>query len=135
MIKSALPQKAKTVEEALKDYQDTLLPGAASFRRTIIVDGAYVGDVWCYCIDCAETPNAMLSYCVFDTSCWNKGIATEAVSRFLSEAKKKFELQTMGAFTFSDNRASIKVLEKNGFSFVEEFFEDGRKSQYFQREF
>ena len=134
-IKSTLPQKAKTLEEALQDYRDTLLPGAASFGRTIVADGVYVGDVWCYCIDYAGTPNAMLRYCVFDASYWNKGIATAAVSLFLCEVRKKFPPRTMGAFTFSDNRASIKVLEKSGFSFVEEFIEDGRKSQYFQRAF
>lgn len=77
----------------------------------------------------------MLSYCVFDTSCWNKGIATVAVSLFLNEVNEKYVLKTMGAFTFSDNQASIKVLEKNGFSFVEEFFEGERESQYFQLEF
>lgn len=76
----------------------------------------------------------MLSYCVFDTSCWNKGIATAAISLFLTETKKKYDLLTVGAFTFSDNQASIKILEKNGFSLIEEFVEDGRKSKYFQRE-
>lgn len=135
IIKSTLPQKAGTVEEALKDYQNTLLPNAASYGRIILVDSVYVGDVWCYCIGQAETPNAMLSYCVFDALCWNKGIATAAVSLFLPEAVKKYALHTIGAFTFSENKASIKVLEKNGFSFVEEFYEDGRMSQYFQREF
>ena len=134
IIKSTLPQKAKTIEEALKDYQDTLLPNATSYGRTIIVNDEYVGDVWCYCINKEETPNAMLSYCVFDDSCWNKGIATAAVSLFLTEVKEKYALHMMGAFTFSDNQASIKVLEKNSFLFIEEYFEDGRKSQYFQCE-
>lgn len=132
IIKSTLPQKAATVEEALKDYRNTLLPNATSYGRIIIVNNVYVGDVWCYCINQEETPNAMLSYCVFDNSCWNKGIATAAVSLFLTEVKEKYALHTMGAFTFSDNQASIKVLEKNSFSFIEEFFEDGRKSRYFQ---
>lgn len=133
-IKSTLPQKARTVEEALKDYQETLLPDAASYGRTITVDDIYVGDVWCYCIDKAETPNAMLSYCVFEQSYWNKGITAAAVSLFLAEVKKRYAFHTMGAFTFSDNLASIRVLEKNGFSFVEESCEGGRKSRYFQRE-
>lgn len=132
-IQSNLPQKAKTVEEALRDYQDTLLPGAVSYGKTIIVDHVYVGDVWCYCIDKAGTPNAMLSYCVFDRFCWNRGIATAAVSLFLTEVKERYGIHTIGAFTFSDNLASIRVLEKNGFFSVEEFYEGGRKSQYFQR--
>ena len=45
-IKQVLPQKAKTVEEALADYEESLLPNAASFGQTVYVDGKYVGDVW-----------------------------------------------------------------------------------------
>lgn len=86
VIKAMLPQKAATVEEALKDYEDTLLPDAASYGRTILADGIYVGDIWCYCIDPDEDPNAMLSFCVFDESVWNKGIATTAARLFLHEA-------------------------------------------------
>ena len=129
-IQATLPQKARTVEEALRDYRATLLPGAASYGRTILADGAYVGDVWCYCIDQAGTPGAMLSYCVFEPSYWSRGVATEAVSLFLTEVKERYGLSTVGAFTFADNRASIKVLEKNGFFLAEEFREDGRASQY-----
>ena len=49
-IKRVLPQKAKSVEEALEDYEKTLLPDADSFGQTIYVDGKYIGDVWCYCM-------------------------------------------------------------------------------------
>ncbi len=131
IIKKNLPQKAKTVEEALRDFKNTLLPGAASYGRTISANNVYIGDVWCYCIDKSETPNAMLSYCIFDSSYWNKGIAAAAVSMFLDEVRKRYSLKTIGAFTFSDNIASIRVLEKNGFSFVEEYDEDGAKSRFF----
>ena len=34
-----LPQRAKTAEEAVEDYRQTLLPGAKSYGRTIWVDG------------------------------------------------------------------------------------------------
>lgn len=135
IIKDTLPQKAKTVEEALEDYQASLHPNAASYGRTIIADGNYIGDMWCYCIDKNESPNAMLSYCIFDSSYWKKGIATKAVSVFLDDIKEKYKLKTVGAFTFSDNLASIKVLERNGFSLAEEFEENGRMSQFLQREF
>ena len=131
-IKTNLPQKAKSVEEAVSDYRQTLLPGSPSYGRTIVADGAYIGDVWCYCIDPEETPNAMLSFCVFEKSCWNQGIASEAVSLFLEEVHKKYQTRTIGAFTFSDNLASQRVLEKNGFTLLEEFVEDGRASRYFQ---
>lgn len=132
-IKAMLPQKAKSVEEALSDYRKTLLLSSTSFGRIIRVDGNYIGDIWCYCIDKSETPNAMLSFCVFDKACWNKGIASKAVSLFLEEVREKYKIRTIGAFTFSENYASQRVLEKSGFLLVEEFMEEGRASKYFQR--
>lgn len=135
IIKKMLPQKAQSVEEALEDYRETILPTATSYGRIICVDGEYVGDVWCYCIDADEEPNAMLSYCVFEEKYWNKGIATKAVSLFLEEVKTRFQVETVGAFFFSENQASQKILEKNGFAFVEEFEEDGVMSKYYQRTF
>ncbi len=134
-IKAMLPQKAKTVEEALQDFRDTLLPTAASFGRIIRADGIYVGDVWCYCIDPADAPNAMLSFCVFDPAFRNRGTATWAVALFLREIREKYRIGSVGAFTYSENGASRRVLEKNGFSAVEEFVEDGRASWYYEVRF
>ena len=134
-IRAFLPQKAQSVEEALSDYRETLLPSAKSYGRIILADGQYVGDVWCCCIDRTETPNAMLSYCVFDESHWNQGIATEAVALFLRDIGERFGLATVGAFTYADNIASLRVLEKNGFLPMEEFVEDGRASRYLQYSF
>lgn len=131
-IKSVLPQKAQTVEEALEDYEQSLHPNATSYGRTVIADGNYIGDIWCFCIDLNEVPNAMLSYCIFDKSYLSQGIATKAVAMFLKDAKTKYGLKSIGAFSFSDNIASIRVLEKNGFYLSEEFTEDGRASMYFQ---
>lgn len=131
-IRAVLPQKAKTVEEALEDFRKTLLPGATSYGRTIWADGRYIGDVWCYCIDPKEEPNAMLSYCIFEEAYWSRGIATRAVALFLGEMREKFGCKTVGAFAFSDNAASVRVLEKNGFAVAEEFEEDGRLSKYLQ---
>ncbi len=76
-IKSMLPQKAKSIEEAVSDFYKTLLPDSTSYGQTIIVDGVYIGDVWCYCIDKSNTPNAMLSFCVFEKAYWNKGLASK----------------------------------------------------------
>ena len=133
-IKRFLPQKARSVEEAISDFEKTLLPYAASFGRTIYVNANYVGDVWAYCIG-GDEPNAMLSFCVFEKSLWGKGIASEAVRIFLDEMKEKYSLRSMGAFTFSNNQASINVLMKNGFQEKETFTENGVESKYFQTDF
>lgn len=133
-IRAVLPQKAKTLEEALADFERTQLPGAASYCRTIYTDGKYIGDIWCYCIDKNEEPGAMVSYCVFEPDYYGKGIATEALRLFIAEIVPKFKLKSLGAFTFASNNASIRVLEKNGFTKREEFEEDGVLSCYLQVE-
>ncbi|MBR4953488.1 MAG: GNAT family N-acetyltransferase, partial [Oscillospiraceae bacterium] len=102
--------------------------------QTVYVDGKYVGDVWCYCIDMDDEPNCMLSFCIFDPEHWSKGIATTAVNMFIKNICAKYRVKTIGAFTFSHNDASIRVLEKNGFLVMEEFEEDGVQSKYFQYE-
>lgn len=132
-IRAMLPQTARTVEQAVEDYRKTQLPGAASYGRTVYADGAYVGDVWCYCIDWNEEPNAMLSYCIFEKELWGKGVATKAVELFLAEALERFSLKSVGAFAYCANRASLRVLEKNGFALREIFDEDGTASAYYQR--
>lgn len=131
-VRKFLPQKATTAEEALQDYYKTQLPGAASYGRTIYADGIHVGDIWCYCIQ-EDEPNAMVSYCIFDKTYWGKGVATTALRLFLAEITEKFSIKTVGAFTFTANQSSIRVLQKCGFLDVENFVEDGIESKYFQR--
>ena len=131
-IKKVLPQKAKTVEEALADYEKTRLPGATSFGQTILADGRYVGDVWCYCINMEDEPNCMVSFCIFELESWSKGIATAALKLFIKAIRDKYGVKTIGAFTYANNLASISVLEKNGFSVMEEFEENGVLSKYLQ---
>jgi len=133
-IMAMLPQTAETAEQAVADFHRTQLPGATSYGRTIYADGEYVGDIWCYCIDPNDEPNAMLSYCIFEKSYWRKGIATEALALFLEEIVPRFSLKTVGAFAYCSNAASARVLEKNGFIKLEEFTEDGVLSAYYQKE-
>ena len=133
-IQAMIPQTAKTAEEAVAQFEKTLLPGATSYGRTVYADGAYVGDIWCYCIDLQEEPNAMVSYCLFEKHFWNKGVATEALRQFEAEILPRFGLKSLGAFTYCDNLSSVRVLEKNGFGKMEEFTDDGRLSGYFQKE-
>lgn len=131
-IRATLPLKARTAEEAAADFYASQLPGATSFGRTILADGRHVGDVWCYCIDPEAAPSAMVSCCVFEPPLWGRGVASQALGLFLAEIVPRFGLKTVGAFTYSENLASIRVLKKNGFRLVEEFEEDGRASQYFE---
>lgn len=132
-VRKYLPQKAATEAEALAEYAKTQQPGATSYGRTIYADGKYIGDIWCYCIQ-RDEPNAMVSYCVFDKAYWSRGVATEALGRFLAEIAQKLGIKSAGAFTYSANKASIRVLLKNGFTDVETFVEDGAESKYLQKD-
>lgn len=132
-IQRALPQRARTLEEFLEDFRKSREPGADSFGRTILADGKYVGDVWCYGMDPSGDPQAMVSYCVFEQALWGRGAATEALELFLEELRERFGLERIGAFTFASNAGSIRVLEKNGFRLAEAFTEDGAESGYYFR--
>ncbi|MBQ8599730.1 MAG: GNAT family N-acetyltransferase [Oscillospiraceae bacterium] len=131
-IKALLPSAAQSEEQALELYHQSVQPGANSYGRVILADGQYVGDIWCYCIDEQKERSAMLSYCIFEKALWGKGIAAKAGSLFLREVFRRYDIDKMGAFTYASNRASIRVLEKLGFDFVEEWEEDGVLSRYFE---
>lgn len=133
-IQRLCPQRAQSVEEAVRDFQETLKPGAGSFGRTVYADGEYAGDIWLYCIGEEEGPDAMLSFCLFEKRLWGRGIMTEAARIFLAETEKEFRLKTVGAFAFMDNAGSARVLQKNGFVLEECFSEDGRESGYYERQ-
>jgi RimJ/RimL family protein N-acetyltransferase len=49
-------------------------------------------------------------------SCWNRGIVTEALSLFTRYAFTDLKLLRLFALPFADNTASIRVLEKAGFT-------------------
>lgn len=132
-IRRMLPLSASSPEEAAAQWRAAQAPGASSYGRIILADGRYIGDVWCYCIDTAGQPQAMLSYCIIDPSMHGRGVATQAVQLFLEEIAERFSIRTVGAFTFADNMPSIRVLEKCDFVRQELFEEDGRLSCYYQR--
>ncbi len=133
-IRAVLHHSSRTVEEAVEAFRKTQLPGAASYGRTVYVDGTYAGDIWCYGIDLEEEPNAMVGYCLFEKSLWGRGIMTRVLAQFREEILLRFGLKSLGAFAFRNNPASVRVMEKNGFSFREEFLEDGIPSVYYQWE-
>jgi len=47
---------------------------------------------------------------------WGRGIATEALQAVTAEAFRRFELRRVYALPFADNRASVRVLEKAGYT-------------------
>lgn len=131
-IKRMLPSTVQTEEDALNAFEETQRPDATSYGRTIYYGETYVGDIWCYNINTEESPNGMLSYCIFDKTLWNKGIATQALALFLEELQKHYQVKELGAFLYAANAASRRVLEKNGFVKAETIVEDGVESFYYE---
>ena len=132
-IQNMIPGSAKSLEDALAMYEESLKKDATSFGRTIYCEAKYIGDIWCYSLDINNDPNAMLSYCIFEKEYWNKGIATNAVNMFMKELIQRFRIKSIGAFLYADNTGSRHVLEKNGFLRMEELIEDKRASFYFEK--
>ena len=133
-IQKYLPRSVSSVQQALENFEHARKPGATSYGRVILVDGNYVGDVWCYGINLSEIPQAMISYCLFEKKYWGNGVMSRALALFLSEISQCYGISCFGAFSFSENSASIRVLEKNGFFIQESFSENGIESVYMQTE-
>ena len=131
-IRKYLPQTVTSLQQALENFEDTQKANATSYGRTIYVDDSYVGDIWCYGISLAGTPQAMVSYCVFDPCYWGKGVMSRALALFLSEIWDRYGIWRVGAFSFLENTASVRVLMKNGFRITETFSENGRESVYLE---
>ena len=71
-----------------------------------------------------ETDNLEFGYWIGEPF-WGKGYASEACRALMGEADRHFGSSPLKAGVFSDNPASVRVLEKLGFRLT------GKKEQYF----
>lgn len=131
-IKRLFPSSIKSLEEALMLFEESLKEDALSYGRVIYYENRYVGDIWCYGIDEKDEKMAMLSIVIFEKELWGKGIGAEASNIFIREIFNRFDIEKVGAFTYSKNHSSIGMLKKVGFFEVETFVEDGIESKYFE---
>jgi RimJ/RimL family protein N-acetyltransferase len=131
-IRRLFPFSIESLEKALILFKESLREDALSYGKVIYFKGKYIGDIWCYNIDESDEKSAMISVVIFEKELWGKGIATEAANTFLKEIFDKFDIEKIGAFTYSNNYGSIGLLKKVGFSEIETFVEDGIESKYFE---
>lgn len=131
-LKRLFPFSIESLEKALILFEDSLKEDALSYGKVIYFEGKYIGDVWCYGIDESNEKMAMLSVVIFKKELWGKGIATEVLKVFIGEVFNKYDIEKIGAFTYSNNYGSIGLLKKVGFSEIETFVEDGIESVYFE---
>lgn len=107
------------------------LDGFAPWTAVLRSDGRVVG--WGGLnVDPADTRfGPEVAYFV-DRAFWGRGLATEIVEASLAWAFGALDLDSVTAFARRENRASIRVLEKSGFTLVG-FVEDLGRNQYTRR--
>ena len=82
----------------------------------IEVNGAAVGGIGIHLVIDVHRHTAELGYWLGEEF-WARGIMTEAVGAFTGFCFDTFSLRRIYAEPFANNRASARVLEKNGFVF------------------
>lgn len=133
-IRKWLPSGIDSLEQAFILYEESLKEGALSYGKVIYYEGGYIGDVWCYGIDVTNERMCMLSFAIFEKKLWRRGIAAEAAKMFIKEVFDKFDIDKIGAFTYSDNCRSVGLLKKLGFEEIDRFVEEGIESVYFEKQ-
>ena len=81
----------------------------------IEVDGEAAGAIGLVILSDIERVSAEIGYWLGE-ACWGRGVATAALRAVTMEAFRRFELRRIFALPFGDNTASIRVLEKAGYT-------------------
>lgn len=111
-------EEARTFLENYSDYQRN---GFGRWGVELKETGQLIG--WCGLKRDRETGEVDLGYRFFRQS-WNNGYATEAGQACLKVAPS-FEISEIIARADKANPASWRIMEKLGFSYVEDFEEEG----------
>lgn len=109
---AAFTGKDPTNKENFRTHWDNIMADECVLIRTIVFDGSIVGYVLSY----YEAGRAEVSYWIGKTY-WGKGIATQALRLFLTYEN---ETRPLYARVAKDNRRSLRVLEKCGFTIIDE---------------
>lgn len=102
-----------TQEDARRFVDLATAPGPRLFLA-IEVDGEACGGIGIHPLDDVHRRSAEIGYWLSE-SYWGRGIITDAVRAIVPVAFKTFDIIRLQAGIFSNNRASMRVLEKCGF--------------------
>ncbi|MFP3833340.1 GNAT family N-acetyltransferase [Chryseobacterium sp. SIMBA_028] len=117
----------ESVEEAvtfLRNYKDY---GENGYGRWAVIDKSnneFLG--WCGLKYDSSKDETDLGFRFFEKF-WNRGVATESAIACLKYGLGQLKLKKIVGRAMSENIASIKVLQKLGFTFDKEFDFDGYK--------
>ncbi len=93
--------------DAFMAHWTEVLSDAAITKRTIVASGQVVGNIACFPWEGKREVGYWIG-----REYWGRGLATRALRAFLEEVTER----PLYAAAASDNRASIRVLEKCGFT-------------------
>ena len=108
---AAFTAKDPSDRDAFMAHWTRILGDTATINQTILFDGQVAGSVSCF----EESGRREVSYWL-GKHYWGKGIATSALSAFLSHVKER----PLYARAAKDNIASLRVLGKCGFTVIGE---------------
>jgi RimJ/RimL family protein N-acetyltransferase len=101
-------------EEAGRTWLETVIGAEPVVNFAIDVDGIAAGGIGVILNSDVYIMSAEVSYWVGEPF-WGQGIATEAVRQMVEYIFYYFDIVRLYAEVFETNKASMRVLEKNGF--------------------
>ena len=106
-----------TVPDA-EDYISSMLKAdpAATYARTITVDGAVAGSIGVFRKDNVHRLTGEMGYYIAEEY-WGEGVMTEAVRQMCAWIFGNTDIIRIFAEPYAANAASCRVLEKAGFAF------------------
>ncbi|PTX61296.1 RimJ/RimL family protein N-acetyltransferase [Melghirimyces profundicolus] len=109
--KAAFTVKDPSDWEVFSTHWRQILSDEAITKKTILLEGIVVGHISNF----KQFDQQAVSYWI-GKQYWNRGIATQALFKFLNHVKTR----PLYARAAKDNLASLRVLEKCGFSIIDE---------------
>lgn len=88
--------------------------GVDGLFRSIVLDGKVIGSISVECKSDVYRHDGEIGYMLL-TEYWSQGIMTEAVKLMCTEAFEKLDIARITGIVYTENEASWRVLEKNGF--------------------
>jgi demethylmenaquinone methyltransferase/2-methoxy-6-polyprenyl-1,4-benzoquinol methylase len=110
---AAVPPRDRTAFMAR--WRESILPDDTIVAKTVVVDGRVAGHIVCW----EDEGKRLVGYWL-GREFWGRGVATRALSQFLAQVPAR----PLHAHVAPHNRASIRVLEKCGFTISHEDDED-----------
>jgi [ribosomal protein S5]-alanine N-acetyltransferase len=101
-------------EEHGKAWLEKVVDALPAINMAIEADGKLAGGIGLILNGDVYIKSAEIGYWVAEQN-WGKGIATEAVRQMTEYAFYYFDLVRLYAEVFETNKASMRVLEKNGY--------------------